>query len=329
MGRTSLLLSVCVFAIAAVVGACRGNGQDGGPLRVVVTMPPLAGLVRPLAPEGTEITILLPPGRSEHGYELTIADRAAIEKAHVLVYVSPALETKVHRFAENHRKPERVDLSFAEAVGVGATGEEHADHEQEEEEEHAHGGEDPHLWLDPVLVERFIPRIHEAVLSAQRNLGRADVKEIQRMKDAAGALQKRVHDFHEAAKAKLQPVAGQSIVTHHSAWGRLAERYGLRVAAVVRPVETSEPTPASIAGAVDQIKREGARAIFIEPQFSNSPAVDKIVAATGVRKGRLDPLGDGDWFAMMQSNVDVLAELLSERGPEPKPPATAPREPGR
>ncbi|MEZ6319039.1 MAG: hypothetical protein R3B49_09855 [Phycisphaerales bacterium] len=36
---------------------------------------------------------------------------------------------------------------------------------------------------------------------------------------------------------------GKSIVTDHDAFGRFCNRYGIQVAAVVRPFETPRPTP--------------------------------------------------------------------------------------
>ena len=108
------------------------------------------------------------------------------------------------------------------------------------------------------------------------------------------------------------------LVTHHAAWKRLAERYGLKIAAVIRPIESAEPTAEAIAGAVHAIQDQHIPVIFVEPQFS-SKAAERIAAQTGVRIGHLDPLGDGDWFKLMRSNLDSLVANLAASGAPASP----------
>jgi ABC-type Zn uptake system ZnuABC Zn-binding protein ZnuA len=118
-----------------------------------------------------------------------------------------------------------------------------------------------------------------------------------------------VHDEHVRA---LTPLAGRAIVTHHDAFGRLAKRYGLVVAASIKNTHAGEATPERIAEAVRAIKARDAKAVFFEPQFDKSVA-ERIATTAGVKLGMLDPLGDGDWFAMMRSNLRTLAENLSDK----------------
>ena len=310
-----VLIAVLLAGVFLTAGSSCRPGIDGQPvLRIVVTIPPLAGLVRALAPAGSEVRVLLKPGRSEHGYELTSADLNALAKADLLVYVGLGLEPKVEDFIKRRPEERRVDLGFARAIGIdgGEDGhDEHHGHEHDEHDHHDHGQVDPHLWLDPVLVEQFIPALKDAVERAMQARGLLTPQQQERLAAAATELSGRVNALHDETAEKLKPLAGESIVTHHSAWGRFVERYGMHVAAVIRPIETSEPTHAAIESALVAIRREKVRAIFVEPQFSRA-AAERIAQASGVRMGLLDPLGDGDWFAMMRKNVQVLVELLGQ-----------------
>ncbi len=330
---------------ALLLVACGGrlSGSEP-PLRVVVSIPPLVGLVRPFLPAGTEIKVLMPPGRSEHGYEMTSADFALIARANVLVYVGLGLEPRIEEFVRKRPSVDRSDLSFAAALKIDAgEGAGHEDHEHEEggdHEGHHHGPVDPHLWLDPVLVEEFIPAIRDAVRDAEKRRGLLTEAEQARLIDVGDELIAKVGSFHEVSKSRVGDHKGKYIVTHHAAWGRLASRYGLQVAAVLRPIETSEPTPAAIAAAIEAIKRENVRAIFVEPQFDRA-AAKKVADATNVNVCSLDPIGDGDWFEMMRRNILVLETCLGSRevmkpGSTGAPPAPTqgaapepPRAPGR
>lgn len=327
---------------AGALGACSREGADGarppGPLRVAVTIAPLAGLVRGLVPSDAEITTLMAPGRSEHGYEFTPSDLGRLARADLVVYVGLNLEPGVEKFLADHPSTRRVDLCFAgaagvqtpEAAGAGgqdgdvdrvvgkphemhdysqgrARGDAH-DEDHDEEHGHSHGTVDPHVWLDLGLVLKGVPALADGVTRAAAGAG-LDAGDVGARQ---AALVARLNELDEKHRAALAPFAGAAIVTHHSAWGRLAARYGLRVAAVVREIETGEPTPGKIASSVEAIRAQHVPCVFVEPQF-NPDAARRIAEAAGVKLGTIDPLGDGDYFAMMEKNLEQIVAGLSAR----------------
>ena len=273
-----------------------------------MTVLPLAGIVRPLLPSTAEVTTLIPPGRSEHGYEFTARDVAALADADVVLYVGLGLEPQVESYL--HRNPLRTrrDVCFATAVGIKPEPAEHHDHAHEDgHDHHDHAGPDPHLWLDPQQVLKLIPALSAAVSSAVEIAGTP--AEAEQIKVPTAKLLDDVEALDRELVVALTPLKGQSIVTHHAAWARFAERYGLKVAAVIRPIESAEPTPEAVRQAVEAIQAQGVKAIFVEPQF-NAGAADRIANEAKVRVGTLDPLGDGDWFKLMRDNSSSLLKAL-------------------
>jgi len=324
LGRRRALACLLMGAGAALASCERRESagkasRAAGPLRIAVTIPPLGGLVRALSPADARITVLMAPGRSEHGYEFTPNDLAELGRADVVVYIGLHLEPRVEGFLSDHPRSNRVDVRFADAAGVkdggpgdGHDGHDHKDHGHEHHDdhgghdEHAHGTVDPHVWLDPVLVMGAVPALAAAIRRGAEDVGAGTADLAAR----AAGLTERLVTLDRRYREALAPFAGASIVTHHSAWGRLAERYGLRVASVIREIEGGEPTPGAIAASVAAIKAEGVKTVFVEPQFSPD-AARRIAEVAGVNLGTLDPLGDGDYFAMMERN---LAELVKGLG---------------
>lgn len=296
MSRILLVLTLLV------TGACTRQEppRTPGPMRIVVSIAPLTGLVSALAPPDASIRTLVPPGRSLHGYELSPADVAALGAADLVVYVGLGLDPAAEAFLRAHPSGRRRALSFAQAVDVRAEPHVHTD------EPHEHHGPDPHLWLDPELVGRLIP----ALAGALDEVARAIAQPIEGLDSRALALMDRVAEVDAEYRTRLEPFRGASIVTHHNAYARVADRYGLKIAAVIRPIEGEEPTPGQIDAAVRAIRSRGARAVFVEPQF-NPAAAERIAAAAGVPLGRLDPEGATDWFALMRANLDALVRILS------------------
>lgn len=302
------LLTLGLLAASMTASACaRAKPKPAdGPIRIVVSIPPLAGIVRPLATIDHEITMLIKPGQSCHGHEMTPADAAALARADVVVYVGLGLEPQLESMLRTHRAPNRRVVCFADVVGIKA--DDHANHHHGPDEECDHGPVDPHLWVDPSLVKRLIPAVGQAVREAMK--GRAGEDDLDESRQAEAILLAAVEQTDADIRLMLQPVVGEAIVTHHDAFGRMAERYGLTVAAVIRPIATDEPTPAEIAAAVRVLQAKGARAVFIEPQFSGAAAM-RIAETARVPLGRLDVLGDGDWFAMMRANAAEIARVLA------------------
>jgi ABC-type Zn uptake system ZnuABC Zn-binding protein ZnuA len=261
-----------------------------------------------MLPADASVTTLIQPGRSEHGYEFTARDVAALAQADLVFYVGLGLDPQVAKYLRDHAKSDRSDISFAQAVGIHAPAGTHDHVEDHEGEGHEHTGTDPHLWLDPTLVAKLVPPLKGAVLAALKRAA-SPSEALTQAEAAAAQLSADIQTFDAESKSRLAPLAGRAIVTHHAAWGRFAEHFGLRVVAVIRPIETSEPTKEAMDRAVAAIKNQGVTAIFVEPQF-NAAAAERLGATAGVRLATLDPVGDGDWFKMMRRNVESIVRAL-------------------
>ena len=192
---------------------------------VVVSIPPLAGLVRPLLPPNSEVRVLVPAGRSAHGYRPTPEDIAAIGRADAVVLVGMNLETGMAKAVRG-----KLVIRMADLVGIET--DPHAGHDHDHgahDHAHDHGpGDDPHLWLDPVLAARFVRALPAALPESLRN----------DETDANAAWLAEAIDGIDAEYAeRLAPFAGRAIVTHHASFNRVADRYGLEVAAVLRAID--------------------------------------------------------------------------------------------
>jgi zinc transport system substrate-binding protein len=331
-----VLVGLTLILALGLVPACTGKkGRAPGPVRAVVTIAPLAGLVKPLLPPSAEIKILMAPGRSEHGEEFTADDLANLAKADLVVLVGMSLEPKVEAFLKEHPDANRQVVNFAEAVGVTAEHDHAHDHDHDHGHEHCdHSGGDPHLWLDPVLVAQVVPSISKAAAAAVQLAGptsstdgKVDTAASQtwtkvQLPAAESELLAQVLKIDDEYREALKPHAGKGIVTHHAAWGRLAERYGLKVAEVLRPVESVEPDAAHTATVIEAVKASGTGVIFIEPAYDRRSA-DRIAQASGARLVTIDPLGTGDWTGMMRANLAGFLDAFGGASAASPTPASA------
>ena len=306
--RFGLLLAWCVMVCGSVTIA---RAQEASPPpRIVVSLAPLAGITRALLPEGAKVETLIPPGASEHGYDIPPSKLSSLANADLVVYVGLGLEPQVEKYVKDHSRPGRRDVGFAAAVGIKA--DEH-DHDEHEDHDHHHHGADPHLWLDPILVKQFAPLL-AAEISA---LGREGPRTAELVGARRDAFVKRVDELDAAYRAMVQAAPRKTMIVGHDAYGHLAGRYGLTTIAIAG-LAASEPTPSAIAAVSAAAREKGVTTIFVEPQLSRGVA-SRIASACNLQVRVLDPLGDGDWLGLMRKNLAEIGEALG--APPPAVPA--------
>lgn len=282
---------------------------------VLVEVAALVALVRPLVAEGVEVRPIVPAGRSPHGYQLTPGDAQAMASAALVISVGPVLEPSITRAMERQVPPARA-VSIAALLGID-TGDAD-DHDHGDHEGHDHHGVDPHLWLDPRLMADFVDAVRPELTA--RALAADDIAA------KAARLKTQVETVDIAYRDALAPHAGRAIITHHDAFRRVADRFGLTIAQVVRPVSTVEPTPGDLAQVEEAVRQYGVGAIFIEPQYPDA-LPRRIAERLGLRVLTLDPEGGEDWFGLMRSNLDALVSGLSAGVPNAVPDAGSPATP--
>lgn len=159
-------------------------------------------------------------------------------------------------------------------------------------------GSDPHVWLDPVLFAHVVRRIAVALHGDATPL-LADLRRLD-----------------SAYRRGLQNCARREIVTSHSAFGYLAERYGLRQVAITGITPESEPSPRRVADVIRTVRRTHATTVFFERLLS--PRLAKTVARNaGAGTAVLDPIEAEEhgqtYLTLMRRNLTELRRALGCR----------------
>lgn len=330
----------CVTALVCAAGGGLAGAQPasapGAPhsvaptnlpaLRVVVTLPPLKSLVEPLLPPGSTVDVLIPPGVSEHGYEIAPSKLRALGEADVVVRIGAGMEPQVDKALMQRASERRRVVTFAEIAGVqGEHDCEDHDHEGHDHHHHEHDlAADPHVWLSPPLVEALVDALAKDIAASltARAAGAPDAAAFVQAR--ADALRQRVRDVDAQYRARLAKAQRRTIITAHNAFSHLAARYDLKVVTLTG-INAGEPTISALREAARVVKEQGLTTIFVEPQLSPA-AARRLAEETGAKVAVLDPLGTGDWFALMESNLRALGDALGapdDGAPQPKPGAKA------
>lgn len=165
-------------------------------------------------------------------------------------------------------------------------------------------GANPHIWLDPQLMEQAVPIMVDALASVDPG--------DKAVFEANGAgLVASLQALDRELATELAAFRGQAFVPFHDAWPYFARHYGLNLLTTIEAAPGREPSPRYIAAAVAEITRSGARAVFGERQLNSRPA-QVVAQAAGVRLAMLDPIGDtGESYqALMRANAATIVLAL-------------------
>lgn len=307
----ALLLAVGGTTLAAC-GSASADG-DGDALQVVVGAYPLQFVAERVGGDAVDVVNLTPPGAEPHDLELAPRDVGQVVDADLVLLVpglQPALDD-----AAAERDPAGVldvtaDVDLLAADDVEH--EEHADEEGHEEGEgeeshegHDHGDEDPHFWLDPT-------RLADAADAVAATLAEQAPDQADGFTERADALRADLEDLDGRYADGLAQCGSRELVTAHTAFAYLADRYDLHQVGVTGISPEQEPSPGQLTSVTEFVRENGVTTIFTETLVS--PEVAEVVAAeTGATTGVLDPIeglsddsAGSDYLEVMDANLESL-----------------------
>ncbi len=297
--RTDLFL-LLIFISLFSGGGCREHVErTSGPLSVLVTVPPLAGLVHAVAGETCRTVVLVPPGKEPETFMPTPSQMREIARCGVFFTVGlPVEESLAGRLTSLNPQLRIVDLRRRLPIEAEEP-EEEASHEPDEPHEHGghhHDGIDPHVWMSPSNLETMASVIEETLAALEPENAPLYRERTVRFSEAAESLKRE-------ASEKLSGLSSRTLYVFHPAYGYFCAEFGLEQ----RAVEAGGKAPKSkdFVELVRRLREEHAEKIFVQPEFSRT-AVDKMASQLDVRIEVHSPLGE-DPLGNIRSLTEALA----------------------
>lgn len=301
--RDSLALTVIAALLATGCGTGDTVESEPGTLQVTASFYPVQWATQQIGGDLVDVASLTPPGAEPHDLELTPKQVGGLQDADLVVYAAgfqPAVDDAVAQVA-----PETgVDVAPAADLTIAATGEVH-DHAEE-----AHVGEDPatmdpHFWLDPVRFEAVARAVGD-------ELARVDPDHAPDYAAGTDRLVAQLEALDEEFTTGLSDCAQTTLVTSHTAFAYLAQRYGLDQVGISGVNPDVEPDAAALKRISDLVEDRGVTTIYTETLAS--PALAETVAReTGATTAVLDPVAGltdtsagADYLEVMRSNLATL-----------------------
>ncbi|MFT4547608.1 MAG: zinc transport system substrate-binding protein [Verrucomicrobiales bacterium] len=287
-------ISICALTLISCGGSVSKDRPDGK-LSVFVSIPPQASFVKAIGGERVVVTSFAGEGQDPHQISVQPKQMSALAKAHVYFSVGmPFEQLLVEKISGQKNAPEIVDTTkgvklIAFEEGAHGHGDDHA-------HDHDHGENDPHIWLAPEKIKAQAETIAATLKRIAPEHSAEFDKNLATFVETLDQLDRSISD-------QMEPFLGETFFVYHAAFGYFANAYGL----YQEPVETGgqSPTPKALTKFIDHAKEEGAKVIFVQPQFDQRNA-ETVAKEIGGKVVPLDPLAED-----VLGNLKIIADSIS------------------
>ncbi len=301
--------------IRGLLGACMAMGlsagwaSDKGAVKAVATFSILGDLVQRVGGERVSVEVLVAPGSDAHVFQPKPAQARQLGQAHVVFSNGLGFEGWMGRLIKTtHFKGQHV------VVSQGLKPLEAAD-DGNDSHGHRHAAADPHAWQDVAHVRLYVANIVQGLCKADavacdvyRRNGQAYTRELDALDQEIRAAWQQI------------PPGQRLVITSHDAFAYYAKAYGVRFLAPQGVSTDAEASASGVAKLVRQIRKEGAKALFVE-NVSDPRLIEQIARETGLRLSQQRlfsdslsaPGGHADsYIAMMRHNTAALTGAIRQ-----------------
>ncbi|MAY62044.1 MAG: zinc ABC transporter substrate-binding protein [Rhizobiales bacterium] len=308
---------------------------------VITSIKPVHSLVAAVMEGVGEPELLVDGASSPHGYQLKPSQAGELQKADLVFWVGPELESFLVKPVETIASSAQ-SVPLIDAAGVtklepreGGTFEHHDHHhegeahdahdddghedaekaherhEGESEEAHAHEHEGAHEEAHEHGHEEVDPHVWldpenakafvDKIVSV---LSAADPANAETYAANGEAEDRKLDELIEAVNTTLDPVRDRSFIVFHDAYHYFENRFGMEAAGSITINPELRPGAERIGEIQTKLKSLKAACVFAEPQFEPK-IVSVAIEGSDARSGVLDPVG-----ADLAPGPDLYGKLI-------------------
>ena len=233
--------------------------HNNSALRTFVSIAPQAYLLQRIGGNRVSVGVLVQEGQDPHIFDPTPSTMARLSEADLYFRIGVEFEQALlERIATAAPELEIIDCRENIILREIEMDDAHeADHHEE------HDGADPHIWMSVRNTITISTTIYKALVDLDPE-GRSVYQE------GYDSLVNELISLDNELTRILEPVKGRKLFVFHPAFGYFAHDYGLHQVAV--EIGGNEPSARQLAQVIDEAKNQGARVIFVQPQFSRKSA---------------------------------------------------------
>ena len=290
----TLVIPLSSYAVLAT-DSSKASETSNLQLTVITSFYPLFEFSKQIAQDKADVSLLVPIGIEPHDWEPTIQDVQRMQKADLIVINGIGFEEWVHDLEETNYQGKIVDTS----KGIVTK-----HNEIIEIDEDYHGLNDPHIWLNPVLVKIQVQNIADS-------FSKADPTNEKLYQNNAALYIKELDKLDSKIRNELSDCR-TDFIAFHDAFSYFAEEYGLTQHTIMTNTPHGEPTAKTLENVIRTAKEMNVKIIFTE-ETVDSRTSEVIAAEIDGKILPLSPIEVGNensYIQRMTQNLENLKEAL-------------------
>jgi zinc transport system substrate-binding protein len=300
-----LVAALLIIISAAILYPKTQPPQENGNLKITASFYPLGYFAEQIGGEKVQVSTLIPYNTEPHSWQPSFSDIAKTEDSNLILYLGagldPWMENNILKAINTENKIIQKTSSGIQLINGTDEGEDE------------HGGTDPHLWVCPYTAKSIAENVYNAIKEA-------DPKNTQYYQQNWEQLQEALNSLDQKYQTELQPAQGKTFFVTHSAYGYLANRYGLEQQGLIGLSADEQPSTSKIAEIIDLMITDNSYVIYVDPIYSTEYAQTlktELITKTGKNVEILQlylilgPLDRLDYMEQLETNLNNLKEGLT------------------
>ncbi|GGE76258.1 metal ABC transporter substrate-binding protein [Priestia taiwanensis] len=329
MNKKIIGMFALLFVMATFFTACSDTEKTSGntdKVTVYTTIFPLEDLTNKIGGDFVEVKSVYPPGADSHTYEPTQKTMVDIAKSDLFIYNGAGMEGFADKVTDILKNEDTKVIVASDGVDLLKSSDHHHGHEhgeeghdhnhgkeeEKEEHNHDHGDVDPHLWFDPVAMQKVAENIKNGLVAAMPSQEETFNKNYE---DVLAKLQKLDADY----KAMVDSAAHKEILVSHAAYGYYEKRYGIKQIPITGISASQEPSQKQLTEIVQLAKEHQLDTILFETLATPKVAevVKKEIGADSLTLNHIatileeDKKNNKDYFSLMYENLEILKKAMN------------------
>ncbi|MES2822266.1 MAG: zinc ABC transporter substrate-binding protein [Pseudomonadota bacterium] len=264
---------------------------------VLSSIKPLTLIAQEIARDCATVDTLLPESASPHNYPLKVSDHSRLQKADVVLWVGPELESFLQKPLSNLPTSQRI--TAYELSGLYWPAEKpHANNEH-------HHDRDPHLWLNPRNAIVIAQALSEKLAAIDEKNKLTYIANLQTFKV-------KMTQLDMALTAKLKPFAKRGFAVYHEGYSHFVSHYGLYQLNYVTFTPEQKPGAKHLHQLRKILSKEG-RCLLLEPYYEQQSMRD-LAKELNLKLGILDALGSqnvNSYEQLLERMADAFSHCLA------------------
>ena len=323
------------FILLPIISFLSNTASAKEDIHVLTSIKPVHSLVSLVMKGVGNPQLIVPGAASPHGFSLKPSQAMLMEKADIIFWIGPDLETFLEKplqvISNKATKIKLIETPKLEKLKfrVGGKFEEHdhdhgkhkdekhddhgkhkdekhddhGKHKDEKHDDHGHVGShsDPHIWLDPTnakLMLEYISHELEEIDPANAPTYEKNFKEAKR----------KIDEVSLTITNALTPYKENGFIVFHDAYQYFEKHFDLQASGAISIHPETVPGAQRMTEIRQALNSSSVKCVFTEPQFE-SKVVRAIIEGTGKKSVEIDPIG-----ANLKPEKNLYFNLISDMG---------------